>query len=173
MKLGVFSAQRSKRFYLFWVVFGYALGLFLIYNGIKQNMAHNFDFVFGWKLGDHFNYIGSLFVAMGHISVVMLICKSGLLAELRRRLGAVGQMALTNYLMHTILLTPIFYGFGLGLYGQFDRFWLMWFMLGVWILQLIISPIWLRHFHFGPAEWLWRSLTYGRRQPMRVDAESG
>jgi uncharacterized protein len=169
MKLGVFSAQRSRRFYIFWVIFGYALGLFLIYIGIKQNMAHDFDFVFGWKLGDHFNYVGSLFVAMGHVSAVMLICKSGILAGLRRRLGAVGQMALTNYLMHTILLTPIFYGFGLGFFGYIDRFWLMPFVLGVWILQLIISPIWLKHFRFGPAEWLWRSLSYWQRQPMRVE----
>lgn len=170
MKLGVFSAQRSARFYIFWVVLGYALGLFLIYAGIKQNIAHDFDFVFGWKLGDHFNYIGSVFVAMGHISVVLLICKTGILAGLRRRLGAVGQMALTNYLMHTILLTPIFYGFGLGLFGSIDRFWLMGFVLAVWILQLLISSLWLKHYRFGPTEWLWRSLTYWRRQPMRVNS---
>ncbi len=169
MKLGVFAAQRSKRFYLSWAIFGYALGLSLIFVGIQQNMAHEFDFVFAWQSGNTFNYIGSLLVALGHISVVMLICQSGALAGLRRRLGAVGQMALTNYLMHTILLTPIFYGFGLGLFGYIDRFWLMPFVLGVWILQLIISPIWLKHFRFGPAEWLWRSLTYWQRQPMRVD----
>ncbi|MFC1475594.1 DUF418 domain-containing protein [Candidatus Zixiibacteriota bacterium] len=172
MKLGVFAAQRSRRFYLSWAIIGYALGLALVYVGIKQNMAHEFDFVFAWQSGNNFNYIGSLLVAMGHISTVMLICRSGIFAGLLRRLGAVGQMALTNYLLHTILLTPVFYGFGLGLYGSIDRFWLMGFVLGMWILQLIVSPIWLKHFRFGPAEWLWRTLTYGRRQPMRAGAES-
>ncbi|MCP4710200.1 MAG: DUF418 domain-containing protein, partial [Planctomycetes bacterium] len=158
---------RSRRYYMMWAIIGYALGLALIAIGMQKNLAHDFDFVFIWQSGNHYNYIGSLLVAMAHISVVMLICQSGALAGLKRRLGAVGQMALTNYLMHTILLTPVFYGFGLGLYGTIDRFWLMFFVLGVWILQLIISPIWLKHFRFGPAEWVWRSLTYWQRQPMK------
>jgi uncharacterized protein len=170
MKLGVFAAERSRSFYLYSIIFGYGLGLSLIAVGITRNLAHDFDFVFGFKLGNHFNYVGSILVALGHVGVVMLACKSGILSGLRRRLAAVGQMALTNYLSHTLLLTPIFYGFGLGLFGSLDRFWLMFFVLGVWLLQLIISPIWLRHFRFGPAEWAWRSLTYWKRQPLRITA---
>jgi uncharacterized protein len=77
-------------------------------------------------------------------------------------------MAFTNYLMHTLICTTIFYGYGLGLFGRVERFGLMAFVLGIWILQLLVSPIWLKHFRFGPAEWLWRSLTYWRRQPMRI-----
>jgi uncharacterized protein len=172
MKLGVFAATRSTRFYSGWLVAGYVIGLVLVYSGMQQNLAHDFDFVFTWKTGNTFNYVGSLFVALGHISVVMLICRTGVLAGLRRRLGAVGQMALSNYLLHTILLTPIFYGFGLGLFGRIDRFWLMFFVVGVWIIQLLISPAWLKHFRFGPAEWIWRSLTYWRRQPMRIRTEA-
>jgi uncharacterized protein len=70
--------------------------------------------------------------------------------------------------LHTIICTTIFYGYGLGLFNRIERFGLMGFVLAIWILQLIISPVWLKHFRFGPAEWLWRSLTYKRRQPMRV-----
>ena len=98
----------------------------------------------------------------------MLVCKSGALASIRRRLAAVGRMALSNYLSHTVICTTLFYGYALGLFGNFGRFELMFFVLGIWIVQLLVSPVWLRHFRFGPAEWLWRSLTYWRRQPMSV-----
>ena len=69
---------------------------------------------------------------------------------------------------HTVICTFLFYGWGLGLFGTMDRFALMFVALAIWIFQLVVSPVWLRHFRFGPAEWLWRSLTYFRRQPMRV-----
>jgi uncharacterized protein len=98
----------------------------------------------------------------------MLACKSGVLQAIRRRLAAVGRMALTNYLTHTVIFTTIFYGYAFGLFGRFGRFQLMYFMVGMWIFQLWISPIWLRRFRYGPAEWLWRSLTYWKRQEMRV-----
>ena len=83
------------------------------------------------------------------------------------RFSAVGRMALSNYLMHSIMLTSVFYGYGLGLYGEIPRFVQMVFVVGVIGLQLYISPYWLQRYRFGPAEWLWRSLTYWQRQPMR------
>jgi uncharacterized protein len=67
--------------------------------------------------------------------------------------------------MHSLILTTVFYGYGLGLYGTVPRFWQMAFVAAVIGLQLWLSPIWLRNFRFGPVEWLWRSLTYWRRQP--------
>jgi uncharacterized protein len=76
-------------------------------------------------------------------------------------------MALTNYLVQSILCTTIFYGHGLGLYGRVERVGQVGIVVAIWVLQLVISPIWLRHFRFGPFEWLWRTLTYFRLQPMR------
>ena len=76
-------------------------------------------------------------------------------------------MAFTNYIMQTILCTLIFYGHGLGLFGSMGRTEQALLVLGVWILQLFLSPLWLKHFQFGPLEWVWRSLTYWRLQPMR------
>ncbi len=69
--------------------------------------------------------------------------------------------------LHTILLTTVFYGYGLGVYGHVERFPQMAFVVAVLALELWWSPVWPRHFRFGPFEWLWRSLTYWRRQPMR------
>ncbi|MEM9209740.1 MAG: DUF418 domain-containing protein, partial [Pseudomonadota bacterium] len=83
------------------------------------------------------------------------------------RFTAVGRMAFTNYLMHSLVLTTVFYGYGLGLYGEVERFAQMGFVVAMIAFQLWLSPLWLRHYRFGPAEWLWRSLTYGRLQPMR------
>ncbi len=90
-----------------------------------------------------------------------------MLQPLTRPLAAVGQLALTNYLMQTVLCTFIFYGHGLGRFGMFERWEQFLVVVGVWVLQLVVSPIWLRYFRFGPAEWLWRSLSYLKLQPMR------
>jgi uncharacterized protein len=85
-------------------------------------------------------------------------------------LAPVGQMALTNYLSHSLICTTLFYGYGLGLYNQVDP-------LGRWALiaaiyggQILLSNFWMARFRFGPMEWLWRSLTYGRAQPWRRGA---
>jgi uncharacterized protein len=60
-----------------------------------------------------------------------------------------------------------FFGYGLNFYGEFEFYQIYFVVLAIWTFQLIISPIWLKHFRFGPMEWLWRSLTYWKLQPMR------
>ena len=97
----------------------------------------------------------------------MLVCQKGWLPGTRRRLAAVGRMAFTNYLMDTVLCTFIFYGWGLGFFGKVSRVEQFGIVLGIWAVQLIVSPLWLERFQFGPLEWMWRSLTYWRLQPMR------
>lgn len=100
----------------------------------------------------------------------MLFCQWGGLAHLRLALAAVGRTALTNYLLQTIIAVAIFYGHGLGLFGSVERTGQMLVVLAIWASQLLVSPLWLRYFRFGPFEWLWRSLTYWRLQPLRVTA---
>jgi uncharacterized protein len=160
MKLGVFSARRSVRFYTILLVWGYGLGLPLAVWSAYDLYRHAFDPVYMLELGMSFNWVGAVGVALGHVAVVMLAIKLGWLSALVACLASTGRMALTNYLSHSLLLTPIFYGYGLGLFGQIDRFALMGIVLAVWILQLWWSPLWLRHFRFGPLEWSWRRLTY-------------
>jgi uncharacterized protein len=77
-------------------------------------------------------------------------------------------MALTNYLMHTIVCCLIFYGWGFGMWERIGRAELLAIVLVIWTAQLLLSPLWLRVFRFGPAEWVWRSLTYWKLQPMRA-----
>ncbi|MEW5925328.1 MAG: DUF418 domain-containing protein [Candidatus Zixiibacteriota bacterium] len=168
MKLGIFSAQRSMKFYLIMTLLGYGTGLPLVMYGINELIAHNFDFIYQFKVGMNYNHIGSVLVALGHVGLVMLLYKWGILKWLTRCLAAVGRMALSNYLFHAVVFTTIFYGYGLGLFNRFDRFYLMWFVAGMWVVNLAVSPLWLKYFQFGPAEWLWRTLTYRKRQPMRI-----
>lgn len=84
-----------------------------------------------------------------------------------RHLVPVGRMALSNYLLQTTIGITVFYGVGAGYVGQVGSVYLLLMALGVFAIQTVLSALWLRRFRFGPAEWLWRSLSYGKRQPWR------
>jgi uncharacterized protein len=116
---------------------------------------------------DVWNYVGAVLASLGYAAALVLIVKRRVLAGLRKSLAAVGQMAFSNYLFHSIITSLIFLGWGFGLAGRFDYATQLVIVVAIWAFQLVASPIWLRHFRFGPAEWLWRSLTYWRRQPLR------
>lgn len=172
-KLGVFSAERSNRFYSVGALLGFAIGLPLVLIGVHYHNANDWSLEYSFFTGMQFNYWGSIFVSFAYICIVALVYRNGILSWMRNALAAVGQMALTNYLTHTIVCTTIFYGHGLGWYGYRNRIELVAIVLVIWTLQLILSPIWLDRFRFGPFEWLWRSLTYWKIQPMRRNLASG
>lgn len=170
MKLGVLSGERSMAFYRKLMVAGYLIGLPLVLFSAYDLGAHSWDGMYAFQEGVRANYVGSVFVSLGHISVFLMIIKSGALANLMERFAAAGRMALTNYLMHSVILTTVFYGYGFGLYGTIPRFWQMGFVIAVVSFQLWYSPIWLKNHRFGPVEWLWRSLTYWKLQPLKRTA---
>lgn len=103
----------------------------------------------------------------GYVGAFAALARRPAIHRLLRPLAAAGRMALSNYLMQSIVCTTLFYSYGLGLFGQVGAFAGLALTFGLWSVQLIVSWLWLRAFRFGPLEWLWRSLTYGRRQPMR------
>jgi uncharacterized protein len=80
-------------------------------------------------------------------------------------------MALSNYLLHSVVASVLFLGWGFGLAGRLDYAEQLAVVVAIGAIQLALSPAWLAHNRFGPAEWLWRSLTYWRRQPMRRQAQ--
>lgn len=167
-KLGVLTAQRSNRFYTILLIVGFAVGFPLVILGIERNFAAGWTLEFSRFIGVQFNYWGSLGIALGYVAIIMLIARSGRWTRAIQPFAAVGRTALSNYLFQTFAATLIFYGYGLALFGQVERWGQLLIVLAIWAIQLTISPLWLRYFRFGPAEWLWRSLTYGKRQPMRV-----
>lgn len=117
-----------------------------------------------------FYQLGRTFGGIANVAVVVVVCKAGALKWLTRPLAAVGQTALSNYLLTSVLCSLLFNGFGLGFYGKLEYYQLYVVVLCVWVINLTVSPLWLRHFQFGPMEWVWRSLTYWRKQPMRTRA---
>lgn len=169
-KSGFLSALWTSHTYARLAVFSGIPGLALVASGLWLNEWHGWDYVFSFFLGEQPNYWGSVLMAIAYMSAVLWAQKQGLLSSLRKRLAAVGRMAFTNYLAQTVISTFVFYGHGLGLFATFSRTELLLYTLGVWTLQLILSPWWLDRFRFGPLEWLWRSLTYWKLQPFRLPA---
>lgn len=107
-------------------------------------------------------------LAAGYVAAVTLLLRHD---GWRRRLSAfapVGRMALSNYLAQTVVCLLVFYGYGAGLIGRTGPAAALLVALAVFAAQVAWSPWWLARFHFGPVEWVWRSLTYGAAQPMRV-----
>jgi uncharacterized protein len=83
---------------------------------------------------------------------------------------AVGRSALSCYLMQTLICTTLFYGQGLGWFGSVDRAHSLMIVAGVWAIQLTLAGVWMSRFRFGPAEWVWRGLTYGKFPAIRKTA---
>jgi uncharacterized protein len=167
LKLGYLSAARSYREYATVAVVGYLIGIpincFTVYIDIRDKFDHATMALAGYTYD-----IERFAVALAHISVIMLLCKAGLMKWFTSRLAAVGQMALTNYLFDTIACCFFFCGYGLGMFGKLERYQLYYVVAAIWSIEFFGSKIWLSYFRFGPAEWLWRSLTYWKRQPMRL-----
>jgi len=118
-----------------------------------------------------FNYLmwnfGSPALALGYIAALTLLLQRGVWKKIFAPLASVGQMALTNYLLQSIAFVFLFFGYGVGWYGKVGPFGGLMLALLLFALQIVFSRWWLRHFQFGPFEWVWRSLTYWKRQPMK------
>ena len=166
MKLGILSGASPFRLYGWFAAVGYGIGIPVNAYTAWVMIASNFDPVIHQFAASTYD-IGRLSIAFGHLGVVMLVVKAGWWRSLSVRLSAVGQMALSNYILHSVITAFLFTGYGFGLYGRLQRYELYYVVAAVWIVNLVVSPIWLRHYRFGPVEWCWRSLTYWKRQPMR------
>jgi uncharacterized protein len=102
-------------------------------------------------------------ITLGYASLAILLIRSAMVRKLLTPLSRLGQMAFTNYLTQSIIMTTIFWsGRGLGYFGDFTRVQLWMCVIAIWVLQLIWSPLWLSRFRMGPLEWIWRRLSYGK-----------
>jgi uncharacterized protein len=117
-----------------------------------------------WTVGS----VGVPALSFSYAALVILLFQQ---PRWRRRLlpfVAVGRMALTNYLLQSVLCTTLFYSFGFGLFGEVGPLAGLVPTIGIYSVQVVYSELWLRYFRFGPVEWLWRSVTYGSWQPLRT-----
>ena len=125
--------------------------LFNLHTGVAQSLAA----------------VAGLLMCLGYLAWVMRGLEVPKVAGYLHWLAPAGRMALTNYLVQSIVCTLVFYGYGLGFFEHLPRMWQVPFALGLYTVQVLYSHWWLQRFRFGPAEWLWRSITYWKLQPMR------
>ena len=159
-KLDVLSAARSRAFYLCMATVGFGAGTLLIALGLWRSYLTKWDLLDFVLVSEQLHYWGNLLVALGWVALVMLLCQRGWALG---SVAAVGRMALSNYLLQTVICTTIFYGHGFGLFGRVDRAGQLAIVVGIWTFQLLASSAWLRYFAVGPVEWLTRWLVFKRR----------
>ena len=106
-------------------------------------------------------------LALAYAAGLLLALRSPAATRMATPFAAAGQMALTNYIAQSLILSVLFYGYGLGLYGRLGSLAAAGVGLAIYAGQVVCSWMWLLRYRFGLAEWVWRSLTYGRVQPMR------
>ena len=163
-RLGVLTLDVPTGTYAAMMIGGYAIGLPLNLYEANWIMNHGFTGLAYHQANITYDF-SRLAMTTGHLGLLMLFLRSGLFGWFRRSMAAVGQMALTNYLSHSLMALVVFVL--LGYWGALQRHQLYYIVFAVWAFQIVISPIWLKHFQFGPAEWLWRYLTYGKAPPFR------
>lgn len=168
-KLGVTTGERSWRVYALMAVCGYAVGLPLnIWEAVTSwNDGFTPD---SWAIYSTYQ-IDRLAMTIGHLGLLLLLWRAGALRWIGPGLTAIGRLGLTNYLGQSLLAAVFFYGF-----GMWDK--LSWLQLWgacacVWAIQGVFSLLYLRRFAIGPAEWLLRTVAYGRRQPLRIVVSTG
>ncbi|MCA9304298.1 MAG: DUF418 domain-containing protein [Phycisphaerales bacterium] len=164
MRNGVLAGQKSVRFYLTTGVVGVVLGgaitlgVFALTGG-----GHDWRANFMWQ--PLAQPVG-IPLALGYAMLIITVSKTPMLNFISTPLAAVGRMALTNYFLHTLLCTTFFYGYGLGYFASVE-YPQLWLVIGaVWTVNVAFSLFWLRFFRFGPFEWLWRCMTYGKLLPI-------
>ncbi|GAB3020781.1 DUF418 domain-containing protein [Spirosoma pulveris] len=172
-KWGFLSNRLTTRQYVFLALGGLLIGQAMAWISLPSHELEVVDFtkfISGTRLpvAHVLMPFERAFSAIGWASLVLLAYRAGVGIWLWKALGAVGQMAFTNYLMQSVLCTLFFYGYGLGYFGDLKFYQLYIVVAEVWLIQIVFSLVWLKAFRFGPLEWLWRTLTYGRRQPMRL-----
>jgi uncharacterized protein len=168
-KTGFLTAKYSWRTYSLYAFFGlllsapsYVTGLWKVYQG-------QFNFITA-EVWLYLPYeILKLISGIGMISILMLFIKSNLFRGVKIALAAVGQMALTNYILTSLVCQWLFMWCPWALYGRLTYLQHHLVMVCVWVLNIALSVLWLRRFQFGPLEWVWRSLTYWTLQPIRPD----
>ncbi|MBP7952002.1 MAG: DUF418 domain-containing protein [Sphingorhabdus sp.] len=164
--LGGGANSALTKSYRKWAVWCLSAGL--IWTGVCAYIVtvSGFDWIMTSFIQSAATLPARLLMTVGYIAALILVIAKYRESRFLARVAAAGRAAFTNYIGTSIVMTTIFYGYGLGYYGQLSRAELYWLLLPAWCIMLLWSKPWLERFHFGPLEWLWRSLARGKWQPM-------
>lgn len=139
----------------------------LIGGGIALTLAGYGIERFNDVLAYTFDPLPQLVLALGYGAAIVALCQNDRFRKAMRGVAAVGRTALTNYLLQSLMYIFVLFGFGLGLLNVLGATLCFVLAVSFFALQVWASGWWMERFRFGPAEWAWRSLTYGKRQPFR------
>jgi len=154
-----------------WLALSSGLVLVLVAFALRPTLdPQKLDLGFGIALG--LGMSGSALMCLGYLAWLVRGTQSPSGYRILSWLAPAGRMALSNYLMQSVVCTLVFFGYGLGYFEQLPRAWQVPFVLALFGVQLLLSRWWLQRFRFGPVEWLWRSLTYLKPQPMQLQLPS-
>ena len=169
-KCGFLTGELSYAAYLWTALLGFLVSAPIYIVGIWKVYLNGFSFVSvdEWAYAPY--SVARLPGAVAIAAVLLILIKSRAFRFLLRPFAAVGQTALSNYLLTTVLCQTLFLWGPWKLYGKLEYYQYTFVVFSIWAVNLILSPLWLRAFEFGPVEWLWRSLTYWKPQPMRLRA---
>jgi uncharacterized protein len=166
-KTGFLLAKYPWRTYVWCGFFGLLFSAPIYVTGIWKVYQNEFNFIAA-EIWLYVQYeILKLISGIGMLSILMLFIKSNLFRPMKIALAAVGQMALTNYILTSLVCQWLFLWSPWALYGKLTYIQHHLVMCCVWALNIALSLLWLRNFQFGPLEWIWRSLTYWKLQPIR------
>jgi len=167
-KNGFLAGRLRMKTYAWIAVIGLAIGWSVTGVGAWKVWSGHFD-MFQSVLWMQTPYdVGRIGGALGNAAVLLMLLKAGSLKWLLRRVASVGQMALSNYLLTSIVMKVIYVWGPWHWYGNVEYYKVYYAVAGMWLFNMMFSSLWLRYFEFGPMEWVWRSLTYWKRQPMRI-----
>jgi uncharacterized protein len=167
-KSGFLTAELSIGTYLWTAITGLLISTPLYVIALSKAYISNFYFLVLDKWVNPTYYFTGEVGTIAIAAAVLFVIKIGAVRSLLRPFAAVGQTALSNYLLTSLLCQVVFVFGPWKLYGQLEYYQLLYVVFGVWTVNLVVSPLWLRTFEFGPCEWLWRSLTYWKLQPLRL-----
>jgi uncharacterized protein len=168
-KNGIILGTAETKVYWLLCIGGLALGGLLTWFRLQTLIDFNFNrFELTKNVSIELYELARTIRSIGIFGLIMLLYKSNAFNWLFALLRPVGQMAFTNYLTQSLMMGLFFYGgIGFGMFGKLQRYELYYVVGMVWVIQIIWSHVWLRYFKFGPLEWIWRSLTYWKIQPMK------
>lgn len=164
-RMGFWTGEWAKRTYG-WMIAAGGIAILLYVPLVRAILAHHFDPAF-LPLADALTLLLRPFLALAYASALILAVQAGVVHRLTARFAAAGRMAFSNYLGTSLIMTTLFYGYGLGLFGTLSRAELYILVVAQWVLILGWSQPWLQHFRYGPFEYVWRSLSRGRLISLR------
>lgn len=164
-RIGDVAAHRG--FFLRLALIGIPLGGALVAWSVSMGVSFESGHDPGRQIANGAMMLGALPLSLGYLALIALGLTVPAIERVLAWLAPAGRMALTNYLLQSLLASLIFYGYGFAQWGRIGRAGQVALVLAIFCAQLLLSRWWLTRWRFGPAEWLWRAITYGHAPPMR------